>query len=70
MPGVVELQDKLAVPEFVIVYGVIASHVRPDGTVSVRVTVPLKPLTAETVIADVADEPAVTEEGCEATIVK
>jgi len=70
VPGVVELQDRLAVPEFVIVLGVIAPHVRPDGTVSVRVTVPLNPLTAETVIVDVADEPLVTDEGCEASTVK
>lgn len=70
MPVVVELHERLAVPEFVIVLGVIALHVRPDGTESVRVTVPLNPLTADTVIVDVADEPLVTDEGCEAATVK
>ncbi len=70
MPGVVELQDRLAVPEFVSVVGTIAVHVRPDGTVSVKVTVPVNPLTAATDMVEVADEPLVTEVGCEATTVK
>jgi hypothetical protein len=54
----------------VTVLGLIVVHVRPDGTVSVKVTVPLKPLTDPTVMVDVDDEPLVTDEGCEATTVK
>ena len=55
MPAVVELQDTVAVPEPVIVLGVIAPHVNPAGTVSVSVTTPENPLTAVTVIVEVAD---------------
>lgn len=40
------------------------------GTVSVRVTVPVKPLTAATVIVDVADVPTVTAAGEVAATVK
>jgi len=55
VPAVVELQDTVAVPEPVIVLGVIAPHVNPAGTVSVSVTTPENPLTAVTVIVEVAD---------------
>ncbi len=37
--------------------GAIAPQVRPAGTVSVKDTVPLKPLTALTVIVEVAEDP-------------
>jgi hypothetical protein len=37
--------------------GVIAPQVRPAGTVSVNVTVPVKPLTAATVMVDVSVAP-------------
>jgi len=40
------------------------------GTVSVRETVPVNPLTAATVIVDVADVPTVTAAGDVADIVK
>ncbi len=40
------------------------------GTVSVRLTVPVNPLTAATVIVDVADVPTVTAAGEVAEIVK
>ena len=60
----------MAVPEFVTLLGVIAPQVRLAGTVSVRVTVPVKPLTAVTVIVDVADVPTVTAAGDVAAIVK
>ena len=43
MLAVVELQVRVAVPEAVKLLGVIAPHVSPDGTVSVRATVPVKP---------------------------
>jgi hypothetical protein len=50
--------------------GVIAPQVRPAGTVSVRLTVPLKTPTAVTVIVEVADVPTVTAAGEVALIVK
>ena len=43
--------------------GVIAPQERLVGTVSVRVTVPVNPLIAVTVIVEVADVPAVTAAG-------
>ncbi len=52
------------------VRGLIAPQVRFAGTVSVRLTVPVKPFTAETVIVDVADVPTVTPAGEVAVIVK
>ena len=70
VPALVELHDTVAVPEPVTVPGVIAPHVRPAGTVSVRVTTPAKPLTAVTVIVETADEPALTAAGEDAAIVK
>jgi hypothetical protein len=54
----------------VIVLGVIAPQVRPDGTVSVSVVVPVKPLIPVTVIVDVADCPTLTAAGELAAIVK
>ena len=53
----VELQDTVAVPEFVILLGVIGAQPRLAGTVSARITVPAKPLTAETVMVEIADPP-------------
>jgi len=50
--------------------GVIAPQVRFAGTVSVRLTVPLKTPTAVTVIVEVADVPTVTAAGEVADIVK
>jgi hypothetical protein len=50
--------------------GLIAPQVRPAGTVSVRVTVPLKTPTAVTVIVEVAEVPTVTAAGEVALIVK
>jgi len=54
----VELQDTVAVPALVTLVGVIAPQVRFAGTVSVRATVPVNPLTAVTVMVEVADVPA------------
>ena len=68
--AVAELQETVAVPEPVTVPGVIAPHVKPAGTVSVRVTTPANPLTAVTVIVETADEPALTAAGEEAAMVK
>jgi hypothetical protein len=50
--------------------GVMAPQVRPAGTVSVRLTVPLKTPTAATVIVEVAEVPTVTAAGEVALIVK
>ena len=47
-----------------------APQVRFAGTVSVRVTVPVKPLTAVIVIVEVAETPTLTEAGEVAAIVK
>jgi hypothetical protein len=68
--AVTELQDRVAVPDPVMLAGVIAPHVRPAGTVSVRLTVPAKPLTAVTVIVEMAEEPALAAPGLVAAIVK
>jgi hypothetical protein len=70
LPATVELQDRVAVPEFVTLLGVIAPQVRFAGTVSVSVTVPVNPLTAVTVIVEVADVPAWTALGDVAATVK
>ncbi len=53
-----ELHETVAVPEPVTVRGLIAPQVKLAGTVSVRLTVPVKPLTAVTVIVEVAEVPA------------
>lgn len=60
----------MAVPELVTLVGEIAPQVRFAGTVSVRATVPVKPLTAVTVMVEVADVPAWTAAGEVAEIVK
>jgi hypothetical protein len=51
----VELQATVAVPELVTLVGVIAPQVRPAGALSVRLTTPVKPFRAVTVIVEVAD---------------
>jgi len=66
----VELHATVAVPEFVTLVGVIAPQVRFAGTVSVSDTVPVNPLTAATVMVEVADVPTVTAAGEVAAIVK
>jgi len=43
--------------------GLIEPQVRLAGTVSVRLTVPVKPLTAVTVMVEAADVPTVTAAG-------
>jgi hypothetical protein len=66
----VELQLTVAVPEFVTLAGVIAPQVSPDGTVSVRETVPVKPLTAATVMLATPEVVASKAGGEVAVIVK
>lgn len=70
VPAVVELHETVAVPEPVMVLGVIGPQVRPDGIVSVRVATPENPLTAASVIVEVADWPTLTAAGDVAAIVK
>lgn len=65
-----ELQATVAVPELVTLVGVIAPQVRLAGTVSVRLTVPVKPLRAVTVMVEVADTPAFTAAGEVAVMLK
>jgi hypothetical protein len=66
----VELQVRVAVPDPVTVPGVIAPQVKLAGTVSVRVTTPANPLRAVMVMVDVEEDPAGTEAGDVAAIVK
>jgi len=58
------------VPGPVIDVGVIVPHVRPEGRVSLKLTVPAKPFTVATVIVDVADDPALAGAGEGADMVK
>ena len=60
----------MAVPEPVMLLGVIEPQVRPDGTVSVRLTVPVKLFCPVTVMVEVADWPVFTGAGEVAVIVK
>jgi hypothetical protein len=55
------LQETVDVPDPLMLLGLIDPQLRPEGIVSVRDTVPVNPLSAETVIVDVADWPALTE---------
>jgi hypothetical protein len=66
----VELQDRVAVPDPVTLAGLIAVHVRPAGVVLVRLTVPVNPLTAVTVIVETAEEPTLAAAGLVAATVK
>ena len=59
----------VAVPEPIKLAGVIEPQTRPEGTVSVKVTVPVNLLRPVTVIVDVPEVPALTTTGV-ATIVK
>jgi len=58
------------VPGLVIEVGVIVPHVRPEGTVSLKLTVPAKPFTVATAIVDVAEDPALADVGDVADMVK
>jgi hypothetical protein len=53
----VAVQETVAVPELVRVLGEIAPQLRPLGIVSVRDIVPVKPLSAATVMVEVSDWP-------------
>lgn len=64
------LQDTVAVPDPVMLVGLIAPQVRPAGGLSVRLTVPVNPFTAVTVMVDIAETPSSVAEGELAEIVK
>ncbi len=68
--AIVLLHATVAVPELVTLVGLIAPQLKLAGTVSVSDTVPVNPLTAETVIVEVAEVPTVTAAGEVAEIVK
>ncbi len=56
VPEIVELQDRVAVPEPVTVLGVMGLQVSPDGNgVSDSVTVPANPFSAVIVMIEVGD---------------
>ena len=69
VPAAAALLESVAVPELVTLVGEIAPQVKPVGTVSVRLTVPVNPFTAVTVIVDEAAVLTVVE-GEVAAIVK
>ncbi len=64
------MQDIIAVPDPVRLAGAIAPQLSPDGTASVRVTVPVKPFWPVMVIVELADWPVLTVLGEVAEIVK
>lgn len=70
VPATLALHETVAVPDPVMLDGLIAPQVRPVGGVSVRSTVPVNPFRAVTVMVDVADCPASTAAGEVAAIVK
>ena len=69
-PATEASHETVPVPDPLMLLGLIGPHVRPDGIVSVRETVPVNPLSAETVIVDVVDWPALTGAGGVAEIEK
>jgi hypothetical protein len=70
VPATLELHETVAVPGAVKLLGEIEAQLRPDGTVSVRVTVPLNPLRELTVIDEVAGIVASTGPGVVAVMLK
>src|SRR2546428_11517098 len=62
-PGLKELHDTVAVPELSTLEGAIAEHVNPGAILSVRVTVPVNPFTADIETVIVADAPGLTAGG-------
>jgi hypothetical protein len=64
------LHETVAVPDPIRLAGLIGPQVRPDGTISVRLTVPPKWLALDIVIVDVPDEPTLIGAGVDASIPK
>jgi hypothetical protein len=55
LPATVALHETVAVPDPVMLPGKIEPHTRPEGTVSLRVTVAANLLTAAIVMVEVLD---------------
>ena len=70
MPAAEALHETVAVPEPVMLFGVMVPQVSPDGAVSVRRMDPAKWFTAASVIVELAGLPALTGAGELAVIVK
>ena len=70
MPPALALHDTVAVPEPDRVVGLMVPQLSPDGIVSVRETVPLKPFNEAMVIVELADWPVLTALGEVAEMVK
>ena len=60
MPARVALHETVAVPDPVMLLGDIEPQTRPEGTVSLKFTVPANLLTASIVMVEVAEVPALT----------
>jgi hypothetical protein len=58
-PAVLLMQESVALPDPLMLFGLIDPHVRPEGITSLRVTVPLKPFCDVTVIVELTDWPTV-----------
>ena len=63
------VHETVAVPEPLTLLGLSEPQVRPEGTVSARVTIPTKPFSAVIVIVEMIDWPALTPLGEVAEIV-
>ena len=70
MPATFALHEIVAVPAPLMLVGLIAPHDRPDGTISVRLTVPVNRLMLLIAIVDVVDDPELIALGVDATIPK
>jgi hypothetical protein len=64
------VQETVAVPELVTPDGLMVLQFSPDGTESVRLTVPVNPFRAVIVIVDWAEAPTAVASGDDAEIVK
>ncbi len=64
------LQDTVAVPDPVMLVGVMVPQVRPDGTVSVRLTTPGKWLIELIEMVDVTEKPTLIGAGEDAAMPK
>ena len=64
------LHEIVEEPGPIVLVGLNDPQVRPGGVVMVKVTVPVNPLTAPTVMVEVGDWPALTAVGDVAVIVK
>jgi len=70
VPAMLELHETVAVPVALRLLGEIGVQLRPDGTMSVRLTAPLNPLRKFTVIDEVVGTVASTGAGLVAAMLK